>query len=104
MTPKPIQTQIQRVQHTLDVLMDKPAAEAHADLYIVERQLAELRDALIMLLRENRAVSANRSLLEQTNAIISLIVGCEYPKGSVQWGLVTQAKSALAEMATAHQE
>lgn len=98
MTPEPIRKHIENVRATLDALLDKPAAEAHADLYIVERQLTALRDALILLLRENRAVEVNRPLLNQVNATISLIVGCEYPKGGVQWELLTQAKDALAKM------
>lgn len=104
MMPEPIREHIKKVQTTLDTLMDKPAADAHADLFIVERQLAALRDVLILLLRENRAVEVNRPLLQKTNAILSLIVGCEYPKGSVQWGLLTEAQKALAAMTQGDQD
>lgn len=81
----------------LNQTMQLPAAEAHQELYRVERQVVAWRDGLIADLRAGEDVAEP---LRQANAILSLIVGCEYPVGGIQWKLLEQAREALHALTT----
>ena len=98
MLPDADQQQIKHIQHCLDSLLQKPPAEAHADLYLVERELVKLRNSFITTLRQTESAPSLAQALTQTNAILSLVVGCEYPGGAVQWDLLEQAQTALAKL------
>ena len=57
----------------------------------VERDLASLRDQLIAYVRS----TGQRSGLDRVNAVLSLVVGVEYPVAGIQRSLVEQARDAL---------
>ncbi|HEX5501265.1 MAG TPA: hypothetical protein VFW96_01500 [Thermomicrobiales bacterium] len=65
----------------------------------IERTVARLRDALIERLRREDAAGADtartRRALDPVNAVLSLVVGVEYPAGGVHRELLEQAGAAL---------
>jgi HPt (histidine-containing phosphotransfer) domain-containing protein len=78
----------------MDEALEKPPAELKAELDVVERTVAALRDELISQLRTSPD-SRTREELDQVNAALSLIVGLEYPVGGIQREMLKQARSAL---------
>jgi hypothetical protein len=66
----------------------------------VERDLAGLRDQLIAGLRADVAAdtAARRLALDRVNAVLSLVVGVEYPVAGIQRNLGQQARDALREL------
>jgi hypothetical protein len=75
----------------LEDALGRPPDQLGEEVDQVERDLAALRDQLITELR----TSGRRSGLDQVNAVLSLVVGLEYPAAGIQRNLVEQARDAL---------
>ena len=61
-----------------------------------ERTLARLRDLLI---ERHRAAPGSRAALDRTNAILSLVVGVEYPAAGLTRDVLGQARDELRKLA-----
>jgi HPt (histidine-containing phosphotransfer) domain-containing protein len=79
----------------IDAALEKPPAELKAEVDVVERTVAALRDELISQLRESQDTDT-REELDRVNAALSLIVGLEYPVGGIQRDMLKQARAALS--------
>ena len=77
--------------------LDLPPAEVSSEVDRVEQELARLRDRLINELRTQQAVQ-DRTALERVNAVLSLVVGVEYPATGIPRNLLTQAQEALNDL------
>jgi hypothetical protein len=75
----------------LEDALGRPPDQLGEEVDQVERELAVLRDQLIAELR----TSGRRTGLDQVNAVLSLVVGLEYPAAGIQRNLVEQARDAL---------
>jgi hypothetical protein len=78
--------------------VDEPAAALTQDVDVAERQIAELRNCLILQLREAPAgpeSAQTRRLLNEANVALSLVVGVEYPSGGIQRKLLESAQEVL---------
>ena len=75
----------------LEDALGRPPERLGEEVDRVERDLAQLRDELITELR----TSGRRAGLDQVNAVLSLVVGLEYPAAGIQRTLVEQARDAL---------
>jgi hypothetical protein len=75
----------------LEDALGRPPDQLGEEVDQVERELAALRDQLIAELR----TSGRRTGLDQVNAVLSLVVGLEYPAAGIQRNLVAQARDAL---------
>jgi hypothetical protein len=75
----------------LEDALGRPPDQLGEEVDRVERDLAALRDDLITELR----TSGRRTGLDQVNAVLSLVVGLEYPAAGIQRNLVEQARNAM---------
>ena len=75
----------------LEDALGRPPDQLGKEVDQVERDLASLRDQLIAQLRS----TGERAGLDQVNAVLSLVVGLEYPAAGIQRVLVEQARDAL---------
>jgi hypothetical protein len=75
----------------LEDALNRPPEQLGEEVDQVERELAALRDDLITELR----ASGHRAGLDQVNAVLSLVVGLEYPAAGIQRDLIKQARDAL---------
>lgn len=75
----------------LEDALARPPEQLGEEVDRVERDLAALRDDLIAELR----TSGRRAGLDQVNAVLSLVVGLEYPAAGIQRNLIEQARDAL---------
>jgi hypothetical protein len=71
-----------------------------AEVDEVERAVVAVRDHLIQRLRQTPRTPdpALRRALDQVNVALSLVVGIEYPVGSVQRDLIEQARATLTAL------
>ena len=74
----------------LEDALGRPPDQLGREIDQVERELAALRDQLIENLRRN----GQRAGLDRVNAVLSLIVGLEYPAAGIQRDLLEQAREA----------
>jgi hypothetical protein len=87
-------SRVDRARRCLAQLEDalaRPPDQLGEEVDQVERELATLRDELIADLRAN----GRRAGLDQVNAVLSLVVGLEYPATGIQRTLIEQARDAL---------
>ena len=87
-------SRIERARSCLAQLEDalgRPPDQLGEEVDQVERELASLRDELIVELRTN----GRRGGLDAVNAVLSLVVGLEYPAAGIQRKLIEQARDAL---------
>ncbi len=65
-----------------------------------ERALSQLRDCLIMELRKGEGPQSARlrTLLNQVNTALSLVVGVEYPGAGIQEKLLAQARDIVQSL------
>ena len=75
----------------LEDALERPPEQLGEEVDRVERDLAALRDQLIAQLRS----TGQRAGLDQVNAVLSLVVGLEYPAAGIQRSLIEQARDAL---------
>lgn len=75
----------------LEDALGRPPERLGEEVDQVERHLAALRDELIAELR----TSGRRTGLDRVNAVLSLVVGLEYPAAGIQRNLIEQARDAL---------
>jgi hypothetical protein len=90
----------QRAVESLGRALGEPANTLKADADRAERAIAELRDCLILELRqrgEGAAAVQDRRLLEQANVALSLVVGVEHPSGGLAKDLLKQARNVLLD-------
>lgn len=79
----------------------RPPLELQEEVDTAERAVARLRDGLIERLRRDNAVAQAatwREALKQVNAVLSLIVGLEYPVAREQRRLLDQAHDSLSKV------
>jgi hypothetical protein len=80
--------------------LGRPPVQVSSEVDRVEQQLAGLRDRLILDLRRAPAgaAEADRTALDRVNAVLSLVVGVEYPAAGIQRNLLEQARDALSDL------
>ena len=79
------------------LLADRPEKIGH-DFSEATRRLTAWRDRCIARWRETRAED-DRRRLEHVNAALSVIIGAQFPLGSVKWDSIQSARQDLAELA-----
>jgi hypothetical protein len=79
----------------LERLSDRNSAQMDGSLREAVAQLVRLRDQLIAARRAGVPCGAP---LSRTNAILSTLVGIEFPTGGAQWTRVCGARDALKDM------
>ncbi|MBO0798281.1 MAG: hypothetical protein J2P31_05615 [Blastocatellia bacterium] len=79
----------------LERLSDRNSAQTDGSLREAIGQLVRLRDQLIAARRASVSCSAQ---LCRANAILSTLVGIEFPAGVAQWTRVCEACDALKDM------
>ena len=79
------------------LLADRPEKIGH-DFSEATRRLTAWRDRCIARWRETRAED-DRRRLEHVNAALSVIIGGQFPLGSVKWDSIQNARRDLAELA-----
>ena len=84
----------------LEDALSKPPETLRAEVDEVERAVVAVRDHLIQRLRQTPRTPdpALRRALDQVNVALSLVVGIEYPVGSVQRDLIEQARATLTAL------
>ncbi len=88
----------QNAVQALDALLaDRPHKVGH-DFSETTRCLTAWREQLSQRWRQTKADSDRRSL-ERLNAAISVVVGGQFPLGSVPWPHIEQARNDLAALA-----
>jgi hypothetical protein len=98
-TPRPSPAELCReAVATLDRALQAPPRQVGETVDVAERQVARLRDELIVRLRQDGASAAApgyRAALDRVNAALSLIVGVEYPAAGLHRKVLQQARDAL---------
>ena len=82
----------------LDRAASAPPLEVQLGASQAEMQVVQARDALIAWLREAPSSAESKpqkNLLNQLNAILSIIVGVEYPSNYIRREMITQARDLL---------
>ena len=90
----------ERAVQMLERALGEPADTLKADVDRAERAIAELRDCLILELRQGGHAAAAlqpRGLLDRANVAISLVAGAEYPSGGLSKDLLEQARDVLLD-------
>ena len=73
--------------------------ELEAEVDHVERELAQVHDRLIEQAHAPDARTPDaRYALDRVNAVLSLVVGVEYPATGIQRNLLSQARDALQDL------
>jgi hypothetical protein len=88
---------LNRVERALQMPPERVTQEAD----FAENAVVRLRDRLIDRLREEGAsadAARLRADLEQVNAALSLVVGVDNPRASIQRDLLKQARDALQKL------
>ena len=78
------------------LLSDRPKKIGH-DFSDATRRMSAFRDLLIGRVRKTQA-DADRRDLARANAVLSVIVGSEFPLGEVPWPHIEQAREELAAL------
>jgi hypothetical protein len=78
------------------LLAERPDRVAQ-DFSQATRCLSAYRDALIGIWRQTGA-AADRHRLGRVNAVLSVIVGGNYPLGEIPWPLIEKARAELADL------
>jgi hypothetical protein len=78
-------------------LEDRPD-RIYEDMACAMRCLVNFRDALIERQREGKGDRGARDRLQRTNAILSIVVGGEYPLVGVRENRIKQARDELAQL------
>ena len=81
------------------LLADHPEKDGH-DFSEATRRLTVWREQLVERWRRSRA-EADLCNLRRVNAAISVVVGGQFPLGSVPWPQIEQAREELAGLAAA---
>jgi formate dehydrogenase major subunit len=80
------------------LLADRPEKVGH-DFSEATRRLTAWRDHCIGQWRETRT-AADRQRLERLNAAVSVVVGGQFPLGSVKWEIVERMRRDLERFAS----
>ncbi len=85
----------------LERAIQAPPLRAMQEADLAEREVVRARDAVIERLRRNQDAEAGHlhAILDQLNAVLSLVVGIEYPMSGVQRQLMEHARDALKRLA-----
>ena len=83
-----------QLEHIIEQHPDR-VSEAMAEAV---RRVVRLRDHLIDQRRKGDRAPDTKERLDRTNAILSLLVGVEYPVKSIHWKSVCEARDALKEV------
>ena len=81
------------------LLAEKPHKIGH-EFSEATRCLTAYRDQLIERWRSSRG-EPDRKRLEQTNAVLSVLVGAHYPRGDIPWPDLEKARETLAGLVVA---
>lgn len=79
------------------LLGNQPEKNGH-DFSTAVACLAAFRDEVVARHRRDDVSSADRERLSRLNGIISIIVGGQYPIGSVPWSHVEMVRHDLADL------
>jgi hypothetical protein len=79
------------------LLADRPEKVGH-DFSEATRRLTAWRDRCIARWRETRT-EADRERLERLNAAVSVVVGGQFPLGSVNWDAIASVRRDLEGLA-----
>jgi hypothetical protein len=78
------------------ILAERPKRDGHA-LTAAMQALAEYRDHTVERHRREGG-TRYRSTLERINAVISVVLGTEFPLGEVPWGELEKARDWLSDI------
>ncbi len=81
----------------LDAILAAEPDANHARFSAATRYLSAFRNRLIAQYRPGRPTGPQRRQLDQVNATLSLVMGGQFPLGSVPWGELRQAREWLGE-------
>lgn len=96
-----ITTLTELCQQALDLIqtsLEKKPSELKEEVDQAERVLVQIRDRLIDMLRQDsvsEAAPQRRAALNGINAVLSLVVGVEYPVGGIHRNHLEQAQHTL---------
>lgn len=90
------------VQAIDKLLVDRPEKVGH-DFSEATRRLTAWREQLINRWRQTQAEGDKRNL-ERVNAAISVVVGGQFPLGSIPWPHIEQVRNDLAVLAAANND
>jgi hypothetical protein len=79
-------------------VLDERPAEEHEYLLEAVRCLVRLRDRLIEQRRSGHPSPDLQDRLDRTNAILSVLVGGQYPLVGVRWERVSHARDELKKL------
>ncbi len=85
----------QTAVQALDQVLDERPNKINDELNEAVRCLVHSRDNLINLRRQGQDVQAK---LDQVNAVLSIVVGSEYPLVGIRWERVQAARDAVASL------
>ncbi len=85
----------------LERAIQAPPLRVSQEADLAEREVVRARDAVIAHLRQNQNGESDHlhAILDQLNAVLSLVVAIEYPMSGVQRHLMEQARDALLKLA-----
>ena len=86
--------------HAIDQLLAERPEKVGHDFSAATRRLIVWREQLIARWRQTQAADDRRNL-ERVNAAISVVVGGQFPLGSIPWPHIEQARNGLAALASA---
>jgi hypothetical protein len=83
--------------HRLDTLLaDRPSRSGH-DFSAATRCLTAFRDEVVQAWRASGS-DADRARLDTVNSVLSAVLGGYFPRGTVPWEEIAQARGMLARV------
>lgn len=82
----------------LDRAVDDRPDQVYEDMVAAVRALVRLRDSLITERRAGRGTPEHEERLRRVNAVLSMVVGGEYPLVGVRKERITKARDEVAEL------
>jgi hypothetical protein len=83
---------------SLGQAVDAPPLEIQRHALEAEQRVVRMRDELIERQRHDPGAPQVKSLLQQVNSVLSMIVGIEYPSNFVRREMIQQTHDALQAM------
>jgi hypothetical protein len=99
--PSLLTTRCQDAIDKLDDVLGKPARGVGQEVDHIETLIVHMRDQVIARLRQDATsgdTPRRRLSLERLNAVLSLLIGVEYPATGIQCSAIQQARDTLAQM------
>jgi hypothetical protein len=83
--------------HALDKLLSEQPGKVGHDFSEATRRVVAYRDELVAIWRKTRT-EADRHRMAQANAVLSVVVGSQFPIGAVPWPHLAAARDQLATL------